>query len=214
MTSETYSPPDAPEHAGVYPRATLREVYFTLLKHRWAAVAVVLATWLLGALSRTMETPVYRATSLIQIDWERINLVEDVMVNPTRGMADLYGTQEKIVRSRLLSERVVDDTELWKHPLFASGPNPPSDPKKRAQGIARAVQGMIDVRRVEKTQLMEVSFVKPDPALSAELTNSLIEQYIQFNVDSESGLARGTSQFIDGEVEELRRDIMEKEKLL
>jgi hypothetical protein len=33
-------------------------------------------------------------------------------------------------------------------------------------------------------------------------------------VDSESGLARGTSEFIDGEVEELRRDIMEKEKFL
>jgi capsular exopolysaccharide synthesis family protein len=212
MTSESYTP-DGPEHAGVYPRATLREVYFTLLKHRWAAVAVALATWLLGALSRTLETPVYRATSLIQIDWERINLVEDVMVNPTRGMADLYGTQEKIVRSRLLAERVVDDLELWTHPLFGSASSA-EDAKKRSQGIARAVQGMIDVRRVEKTQLMEVSFVTPDGELSADLANSLVEQYIQFNVDSESGLARGTSEFIDGEVEELRRDIIRKEKLL
>jgi uncharacterized protein involved in exopolysaccharide biosynthesis len=73
---------------------------------------------------------------------------------------------------------------------------------------------MIDVRRLEKTQLMEVSFVTPDPELSSSLVNSLIEQYIQFNVDSDAGLARGTSEFIEGEVEKLRRGIMEKEKLL
>ncbi len=213
MTSDGYSP-DSSEYAGLYPRATLREVYFTLLKHRWAAVAVALATWFLGALSRYMETPVYRATALIQIDWEKINLVDDVMVNPTRGMADLYGTQEKIVKSRLLAELVVEDRELWEHALFAPASNDAADPEKRAKAIARSIQGMIDVRRVEKTQLMEVSFVTPDPELSAELVNSLIQQYIQFNVDSESGLARGTSEFIDGEVEELRRDIMAKEKFL
>src|SRR3990172_3238436 len=101
-----------------------------------------------------MEAPVYRATALIQIDWEKINLVEDVMVNPTRGMADLYGTQEKIVKSRLLAERVVDDRELWEPPLFVAASNAAPDPKKRSQGIARSIQGMIDVRRVEKTQLM------------------------------------------------------------
>jgi capsular exopolysaccharide synthesis family protein len=214
MTSESHSP-DWDDPSALYPRATLREVYFTLLKHRWAAIAVALATWLAGALSRYLETPVYRATALIQIDWEKINLVEDVMVNPTRGMADLYGTQEKIVKSRLLAERVVDDLALWEHPLFASGANVAgADPKARSQRIARSIQGMIDVRRLEKTQLMEVGFVSPDPELSASLVNSLVEQYIQFNVDSESGLARGTSEFIEGEVEELRRDIMAKEKLL
>ncbi len=205
---------DSFEYTELYPGATLREVYFTLLKHRWAAVAVALATWLLGALSRYLETPVYRSVALIQIDWERINLVEDVMVNPTRGMADLYGTQEKIVKSRLLAERVVDDLDLWNHKQFKGAPGADDDPKKRAQGIARSVQGMIDVRRIEKTQLMEVSFVTPAPELSASLVNSLVEQYIQFNVDSESGLARGTSDFIEGEVEKLRRDIMEKEKFL
>jgi len=202
------------EYSGLYPRATLREVYFTLLKHRWAAVAVALATWLLGALARYLETPVYRATALIQIDWEKINLVQDVMVNPTRGMADLYGTQEKIVKSRILAERVVDDLRLWEHPLFVRDPSAAADSQKLAHSIARSILGMIDVRRVEKTQLMEVSFVTPDPELSADLVNSQVQQYIQFNIDSESGVARGTSEFIDGEVEELRRDIMEKEKFL
>ena len=161
MTSDSHSP-DSPEYRELYPRATLREVYFTLLKHRWPAVAVALATWILGGLSRYLDTPVYRSTGLIQIDWEKINLVEDVMVNPTRGMADLYGTQEKIVKSRLLAELVVDDLKLWEHPLFAQprgaaaeAASADLDLKKRARAIARSIQGMVDVRRLEKTQLME-----------------------------------------------------------
>jgi capsular exopolysaccharide synthesis family protein len=213
MSTESV-PPDSPDYPGLYPRATLRQVYFTLLKHRFPVAAVVLATWFCAGVSRYLETPVYRATSLIQIDWGQINLVEDVMVNPTRGMADLYGTQEKIVKSRLLAESVVQDLRLWEHPLFAPGPDAQVDQQKLLQGIARSVQGMIDVRRVEKTQLMEVSFVTPDPSLSAQLANSQVDQYIQFNVDSESGMARGASSFIHDEVAKLRRDIMEKERIL
>lgn len=227
MSRDPHSP-DYADEPGLHPKATLRDVYFTLLKHRWAAVAVTLGVWLLGFVSLGSETPMYRATALIQIDWGRINLVEDVMVNPTRGMADLYGTQEKILRSRLLAERVVEEQRLWEHPLYrARGAAETDEPAPfvgdGARGaelpswlsnIARSVQGMVDVRRIQKTQLMEVSFVTPDPQLSADLTNSQVRQYIQFNIDSESGIARDTSSFIHDEIAELRQDIIEKERLL
>jgi polysaccharide biosynthesis transport protein len=205
------SPADSSDDSGLYPRATLREVYYTLLKHRWPAVAVVLATWLVGGLARFMETPVYRAASLIQIDGGRINVVEDVMVNPTRGMADIYGTQEKIITSRLLAERVVERhaSELIAHPLFAR-PSGSADPK----AIARSIQGMVDVRRIEKTQLMEVSFVTPDPGLAANLANWEVEEYRNFNINSERDQAQDTSDFIHDEVTQLRDQIRKNEDTL
>ena len=197
-------PPDHSDYPEYYPRASLRDAYFVLLKHRWPVIAVVLAVWLFAIIGKLRETPMFRATALIQIDWGKINVVQDVMSNHTRAFADLYGTQEKIVRSRLLAERVVEDLELWNHPLFASGGSN-VDPQKRTRAIAGRIQGMIEVNRINKTQLMEVSFVSPDPELSARLANTQIEQYIQFNVDSESGLARNTSTFIDEEISELRK---------
>jgi polysaccharide biosynthesis transport protein len=198
---------DATDGAGLYPRATLREVYFTLLKHRWPAVAVVLATWLVAGLARFMETPVFRASSLIQIDGGKINVVEDVMVNPTRGMADIYGTQEKIIKSRLLAERVLErhPGDLTTHPLFAGADS---------KAIARTIQSMVDVRRIEKTQLMEVSFVTPDPDLSANLANWQVEEYRNFNINSERDQAQDTSDFIHDEVTELRAQIRKNEDTL
>ena len=197
-----------------YPRTSLRDVYFVLLKHRWPIIAVILTTWLFAFISKYTETPNYRATALIQIDWGKINVVQDVMVSPTRNYADVYGTQEKIVNSRQLAQGVVEDLELWNHPFFAPNADAQIDHEKLVSNIGRSIQGMVRVTRVKKTQLMEVSFVSPDPELSAQLANALVVQYRQFNVDSESGLARDTSSFINDEIGELRNDIQEKERLL
>ncbi len=213
MTKEML-PPEPDSAPGLYPRATLRDVYYTILKHRWPALTVMLAIWLVGILGKYMETPLYRATALMQIDWGKINIVQDVMIDPLRGSADLYGTQEKIIRSRLLAQRVVESERLWEHPLFAPPTDAVVDQPKLIQNISRAIQGMADVKRVQKTQLMEVVFVTPDPALSARLANAHVQQYIQFNVDSDSGMARDTSSFIVEEMEELRHGIQAKEKLL
>ena len=208
-------PPDYSDYVPeLYPRASLREIYFVLLKHRWPAIAVILGIWLFAFTSKYTETPNYRATALIQIDWGKINVVQDVMINPTRAYADVYGTQEKIVKSRQLTENVVEDLELWDHPLFAPDADVQIDHEKLVSRIGRSVQGMVKVTRVKKTQLMEVSFVSPDPELSAQMANALVVQYRQFNVDSESGLARDTSSFIDEEIGELRSQIQEKERQL
>lgn len=213
MSTDSFSSEPA-DPSAQYSRATLREVYFTLLKHRWPAVAVVLTTWLIGALSHLTDTPVYRAASLIQIEGGKINVVEDVMVNPTRGMADIYGTQEKIIKSRLLAERVVENHDLSKHPLFAHPSGSATDQSQINKAIARSIQGMVDVRRIEKTQLMEVSFVTPDPVLSANLANWQVDEYRNFNLSSERDQARDTSDFIHDEVTELRDEIRKNEEKL
>jgi len=211
MSTDSLPPGHADYPSDAYPRASLRDAYFVLLKHRWPALAVMLTVWVFAFVGKYTATPQYRATALIQIDWGKINVVQDVMVNQSRAFADLYGTQEKIVKSRLLAERVVEELELWDHPLFARDAGAGADRDKLVKGIARQVQSMVDVTRVKKTQLVEVSFVSADPELAATVANTQVEQYIQFNVDSESGLARDTSTFIDEEISELRKEITEKE---
>ena len=49
-----------------------------------SALSVMLAIWLVGILAKYLETPLYKATALIQIDWGKINIVQDVMVDPLR----------------------------------------------------------------------------------------------------------------------------------
>ena len=101
-------PPDYSDYAPeLYPRASLREVHFVLLKHRWPVIAVILATWLFAFIAKYTETPAYRATALIQIDWGRINVVPDVMINPTRAGSLTIETGSR--------NKMIELSKTWTH---------------------------------------------------------------------------------------------------
>ena len=199
------------------PPVTIHSYYYTVLKRRWIVLAIALATWLVAAILAFVQTPLYKSTVLIQVDGTRINLVQDVTIDDGRaGSADLYATQEKILRSRSLSRRVVEELELWKLPFFG-GSIDPSDTESRNRLVKTAVSKLLatmEAVHIRRTHLIEVSFLTPDPKLSARLANTLSQQYIRFSAAEESGLARDTSTFILEHVEELRGHIREKENLL
>ena len=198
------------------PRFQLSNYLYVILKHRWLVLSVMLTTWLIASIGSFLQTPRYRSAALIQIDRSKINLVQDVTTNDGGSSAELYATQQKILRSRALAQRVAEELALWEHPAFARAleGRGVSDPKGLVKGAATELLTMMQISHLRRTQLMEVSFLTPDPDLSARLANALVEQYTQFNVEEESGLARSTSSFIKQQMEELREVIVEKEALL
>jgi uncharacterized protein involved in exopolysaccharide biosynthesis len=112
-------PPSRHDDPASDPRESLRSYYFTVLKRRWIVAAVALATFSAGALATFLQPLQYDASTLILVDWSRINLVEDVVIDDRReGTANLFATQEKILRSRVLARRVADELRFWEHPLF------------------------------------------------------------------------------------------------
>ena len=201
----------------VEPQVTIHSYYYTVLKRRWIVLAVALAIWLVAAILAFVQTPIYKSTVLIQVDGTRINLIQGVTIDDGRASsADLYATQEKILRSRALARGVVEELELWKLPFFR-GSIDPSDTEARASLVKTAVSKLLaamEAVHIRRTHLIEVSFLTPDPKLSARLANTLSQQYIRFSAAEESGLARNTSTFILEQVEELRGHIREKENLL
>ena len=205
------------EEAGIDPRENLQSYYYTLLKRRWIVVAVALSTWTMATIATFLQPRRYDASALIQIDWGKINLVEDVVIDDRReGSGDLFATQEKILRSRVLARRVSEELRLWEHPAFrailsdvASG-----DEESTLKVTSQEVLSMLRVAHFRNTQIMEVGFSTPDPELSARLAETHVRQYVLFNAEAESDLARGASSFIKEEIDELRGEIAEKESLL
>jgi polysaccharide biosynthesis transport protein len=206
-----------PEGIDYYPPQTethLRDYWYIVLKRRWLILAVL--TTVLGWFSvRTlMQTPMYSATAVLQLDRGKINLVQDVMIQDYwSGYTEFYPTQARVLQSRDLAERVVKQLRLWEHPYFTGGAKlEPTD--AHLENLSGAVLGMLAVSQIRNTQLMEVRFTTADPKLSADLANSLAQQFTTFNSDRESNLARNTAGFIREQVEKIQQEIQEKEKLL
>src|SRR3569623_1421047 len=79
-----------------------------LIKRKWVVISV-LATVLMIVLVATMLTPsIYRSTVTLQIDLETIKVVQTEGVTPTEGIGnrDYYQTQNELLKTRALAERV------------------------------------------------------------------------------------------------------------
>jgi len=206
-----------PEGLDYYPPQTethLRDYWYIVLKRRWLILAVL--TTVLGwfTVRTMMQTPMFSATAVLQLDRGKINLVQDVMIQDYwSGYTEFYPTQARVLQSRDLAQRVVKQLRLWEHPYFTGGAKlEPTD--QNLENLSGAVLGMLGVSQIRNTQLMEVRFTTADPKLSAELANALAQQFTTFNSDRESNLARNTSGFIREQVEKIQHEIQEKEKLL
>lgn len=201
-----YYPPETETH--------LRDYWYTVLKRRWLILAVLTVVVSVFTVRALMQKPVYSATAVLQIDRGRINLVQDVMIQDYwSGYTEFYPTQARVLRSRDLAHRVVQRLRLWEHPYFAGGGRlEPTD--ETLENLAGAVLGMLSVSQIRNTQLMEVRFTALEPKLAAELANALAEQYLTFNSEKESRVARNTAGFIREQVEKIQVELHEKEQLL
>lgn len=97
--------------------AYVRAVY----KRRYVALAVFAAVVTVAAVRTLTATPIYEATARLLIDAETPNVVSfQEVVNEQESRTDYYQTQYRILQSRSLMRRVMDNLELWEHPHFAA----------------------------------------------------------------------------------------------
>ncbi len=194
----------------------LKGYLYILLKRRWLVAAVIVAILTLTLIGTLVQTPQFKATTLIRIDRGKINLVQDVTVDDARlGFREFYGTQQRVLKSSTLVRRTMDQLDVWAHPLFQVDSDPEVDTPEeiREKQVDKLIK-MLQVNHVRNTELVEVSFVGPDPELAAKLANAFVDQYIAFSSEAESGVARSTTTFIREQVEKLQQDIQQKEALL
>lgn len=201
-----YYPPESETH--------LRDYWYIVLKRRWligAALTIVLGYFTVRTL---MQTPMYSATAVLQIDRGKINLVQDVMVQDYySGYTEFYPTQARVLRSRDLARRVVNQVKLYENRYFTGGGRiEPTE--QNLDNLAGAVLGMLEVNQIRNTQLMEVRFTSADPQISATLANALTEQFMSFNNERDTNLARSTAGFIREQVEKIQNEIQQKETFL
>ncbi len=149
-----------------------------------------------------------------------------------------YDTQLKLLKSKSLAERVARKMNLLSRPEFGAGKEPKKSffaslkgfisPKRKSEDeglksqiplnsyfeVAAAVQGGIEVSPIRNTKLVEVSYRSPYPVLSADIINSLAEEFISFSVEKRYETTHQASDFLSEQIAELREDLAAKEREL
>jgi capsular exopolysaccharide synthesis family protein len=94
---------------------TLTDIGRILLKHKWTLLLVIVAACCAAAVRTFLSTPIYRSTVILQIEsaTPRVVRFEKDPEQERGGNDDVsMRTQQELLRSRSLAERVIDDLRL------------------------------------------------------------------------------------------------------
>jgi len=176
----------------------------------FAAVLVALA----AVLSFT-KRPLYRATATLLIDEPGASLlnIQDVLNAGALYRSDFLGTyfntQLRLITSRSLAERVSKRLNLGARPEFRDSRR---SPEAADASHAFDILGGLSIAPIPETRLVYVSYVSPHAPLAADVVNALVEEFVDFSVETRYEATKQTSEFLTEQVALLREDLKRKEE--
>src|SRR3954469_17806052 len=95
---------------------TLTDIGRIILKHKWTLLVVIALACAVAAVRTFLSTPIYRSTVILQIDraTPRVVRFENDPEQERMGSDDAVSmrTQQELLKSRSLAERVIDELRL------------------------------------------------------------------------------------------------------
>ena len=197
-------------------------------KRSWIVVPTLLA--LVASLAAVnMITPRYKSEARILVDGrENVFLRPNGERNEERSALDAEAvtSQVQLLQSRDLAREIIKKNKLAERPEFdpvlqgfsplksmlalvGIGRDPLSlTPEER---VLEAYYERFTAYAVDKSRVIVVEFQSRDPDLAARVANSIAEGYLVLQQDARQQQARSASQWLSGEIEQLRKRVAEAE---
>lgn len=203
--------------------------YWNLVrKYRILILAIILSCLALAIAVTLMMRPYYTAGATVQIERqaERVFSSEsgDGQTDAVVQGEEFFQTQYGLLRSRSLTERVIDNLGLAAsdEALERLGASPPVDSAQTAAARAnqrretaiRVMQENLSITPVRGSRLVGINYSSPDPGMSARIANAYAENFIQGNLDRKFESSAYARKFLQDRMDETRVRLEEAERQL
>lgn len=216
----------------------LREYWRVIVKRKWTVIGFFVIVVIAVATATLLMTPIYRATTVLQIEREAAKVVEfkDAAQTETVGDRDFYQTQYELLKSRTLAERVVQKMRATLERVYG-GPETVGealDVKKSAQEqlaaidvqqaaqrdanekmlrkLTAQVMGDLTVEPIRNSRLVKVSFDSPNPELAASVTNTIADNFIAVNLERRFDANSYAKTFLEQRIRQVKAKLEETER--
>ncbi len=203
--------------------------YSALLRRHRNAVAIIFGSAIALSAIYTVVTPrSYKAEAILEVSGRNQDFLDTKGVEATSNQltSDAYiETQTKLLVSppvvrgtaAVLGARVATSMSTGRGPIGALGRLfGHSAPATPAQGEA-LVAKMIDDAKVKvegSSDLISVSVLGPEAQLTADIVNTLTDQFIEQSQDARREAAGSTNKFLAGQLDEAREKLEDSENRL
>lgn len=211
-----------------------------LVKRRWLVLGILTGVVALALLKTLMATPIYRATSVLQLEKAGSQVVQVEGIQPD---SDGYGwdpeflqTQYELLQSRSLAERVADELNLdeatldrlndpgWlgrmlallrpKSKAAAAGDAAPVAAAKQLRAAAGVVRGGLSVEPVRNSRLVRINYDSPSPEFSARVANAIAEGFIASGLERRFGASSYAKTYLEDQLKLTKAKLEESERKL
>lgn len=212
----------------------LRELWGMLVRRRWTVLVTALVIVVAGTIYTAMQTPIFRASTTVQIERESSNIVgfEDVVASEA-GSRDFYETQYELLQSRNLARRVIDQlglqpaaptatAEAKSGPLagfkamlgglFGEAPDADAEPVQPPNLEGRFLSNLT-VEPVRNSRLVRLHYTSPDPREAALVVNTLARAYVDMNLERRFDASTYAKTFLEDRIKQVRADLEDSERV-
>jgi succinoglycan biosynthesis transport protein ExoP len=198
-------------------------LYLQILRSRWRLIAAVTTTVVLAvAVGTFLQTPIYRASGLVELRGQSSEGVDvEALFQPQRLSIQFLETQYELLRSAALAERAFAAAGLLTTPgsvhngseaspvrtaAAPTGQTPESARRDEVNLLSRA----LIVEPLTGSNLVRVHYESDDPELAARVVNSFIKSYTEMRAEA----ARAAVARLGAEVDTVRDRLAESERSL
>jgi polysaccharide chain length determinant protein (PEP-CTERM system associated) len=182
---------------------TPEDILRILWRHKWLIVLPLVVSSVAAFVVARRLPELYRSETLIQVIPQRIP-ESFVRSTVTARIEDRLGSIQQIILSRSRLERVIQEFNLY--------------PEERKIVVMEDVVERMRTRdvsvRVERGDAFRVSYTTGNPRVAQRVAERLGSLFIDENLRDREALAEQTSQFLDGQLEDAKRRLLEHEKKL
>ncbi len=208
----------------------LRALRRALWRKRWWIIVPTVLAGVLAFVAVQLITPKYKSEARVLFEGR-----ENVFLRPEaekttidRGAVDpdAVASQVQLVLSRELASDVINQLQLGNLPEFDPLRRPPSlartllvmsglvkDPTRMTpqERVLDSYYERLNVYPVDKSRVIIIEFQSQDPQLAARAANAIADAYLDYQQAAKKDQARSASQWLAGEIDNLRGKVREAE---
>lgn len=194
-------------------------------------IAVVTAALALGTAFALTETPQYKASADLLIEYRQISFLEDsYLPNPLAAFDGIVSSEMEVLRSESVARHVIDTLQLMDDPRFLSEATSPTRklvsfvreqlarppaPQETEDGRIKAgiakLKSKVRVSRVGPAFIVRIESTAPDPFLAADIANAFAEGYLHDKRERTHESMRQAGEWLRVRVADLRQKLTDAE---
>lgn len=198
----------------------VRSLVRTLFAFKWLILACIVVVGAAVAFWTLQQPRIYEAKTVIEFDPNPVRPlgddVEDV-ADPMGGFwsaREFMATQNRVLASRSVAERVVTRLGLHEDPTFFGVPAMGFEPRDVTSTAMKILDEMLTVSPVKDTRLVELRVRGRNPEQAAAIADAFAAVYIEKTLEDRMGSTVGALEWLGNQLDTLGRELESSELAL